>query len=778
MEPGRLPFDVRYAGSETAPALPGVYAVTATLDDPIYAGSGSATLTILGLTSRGQRITSGSSPILEANGTDFGRVVLGRVATQTFTIANPGSVPVALTGEPLVEILGEQAGDFQVSVPPAAEIPAGGRVSFEVRLAPTHPGDRRAVVQLACDALANGPITFAVGGLGALPTQLAQTLTFNLPGTLYLSQSPVPLIATASSGLPVTLTVLEGPATIADGELRVTEPGKIRIEARQAGGGNFAAAKPVVRTLTVKADPTGLTLADLTQTYNGTPRPITVLGTEEEVTVTYLINKLPSETPPTDAGSYPVTAVAGPVTKTGTLIIARAPLLVQVTDQRKLVGQANPSFTAELSGFIGEDTENTVLFRPISITTKAKGDSPPGLYPITSSGGAAANYTLIHRPGTLVVEGHVGNFEALLRDPDTGLPAGLLKLTVPSTGRSLTASLALVGQARPIPLTGRLALDPETRLASASLSRLFTSTDIYHLNLTLNLFGELSVEVRQNETLIAEATDGTRLQDPVKGEALPQAGAYTAVLEPEAAEAAPSAPGWATAKVDAAGTLALAGRLPDGTAFMASLPIDVSGGHRLFVQPYKRARAHLGGAWNLTEHPGVEGAWQVRGVDLSWLKSPNEKDLGYRAGFGPLTVALEMDAWQPASRTVTLAQLLGTEELEVSHDPTGSPSEGQVPNRVGVEASGTLRGITPVTNPPNLRKWTAKVNPATGVYTGSFELLDLSQKRSVHFSGVLRQAADAEGDGLQGRGLFLLPPLKGAASTETTTGRMEFRRVE
>jgi len=181
MEPVSLPFDVRYAGSETAPSLPGVYAVTATLDDPIYVGSGSATLTILGLSGRGQRITSGSSPILEANGTDFGRVGIGRVATQTFTITNPGSEPVALTGEPLVEILGEQAGDFQISVPPAAEIPAGGRLSFEVRLAPTQPGDRRAVVQLACDALANGPITFAVGGLGALPTLLAQTITFNLP---------------------------------------------------------------------------------------------------------------------------------------------------------------------------------------------------------------------------------------------------------------------------------------------------------------------------------------------------------------------------------------------------------------------------------------------------------------------------------------------------------------------------------------------------------------------------------------------------------------------
>jgi hypothetical protein len=775
--PPSLPFALLYAGEAAAPSQPGRYAVTATLDHPIYSGSGSATLTILGLSGRDQRLTSGSSQPQEANGTDFGRVILGRVATQTFTITNPGTAPVALTGSPLVEILGDHPGDFQVSVAPLAEIPAGGSVSFEVRFAPTQPDARQAVVSVACDALANGPITFAVGGLGAFPTMLAQTITFNLPASFYLSQGPVPLIATASSGLPVTLTVLSGPATLEDGLLILTEPGTVKVQASQEGGGNFAPAKPVVRTLTVKADPTGLTLADLTQTYNGTPRPVTVLGTEEEVTVTYFINKLPSDSPPTDAGSYPVTAVAGPVTKKATLVITKTPLIVQVADLRKMVGEANPSLTAEVTGFIGEDTENTVMFRPISLSTKAKDNSPPGLYPITSSGGAAVNYTFIHRPGTLVVEGYVGNFEALLRDPDTDLPVGLLKLTVPTTSRSLTASLALADQAKPLALAGPLELDPETRVASAQLSRIVNKTDTYQLDLTLSLFGELAVVVRRNDTLLAQAEDGARLRDAVKGETVPPAGAYTMVLEPAADDAAPSAPGWATVKVDAAGMLALAGRLGDGTSFTASLPEDVSDDYRLFLQPYKRAAAYMGGAWHWSEHPEVAGAWQVRGAELTWEKGAGDKDPGYRAGFGPLAVALEMDAWQPASKTLTLAQLLGTTELSVSHDSTGSDSEVLLANRVAVDPAGVLRVLTPVTNPPNLRKWTAKVNPATGAYTGSFELFDLTQKRKVSFSGVLRQAADAEAAGLQGRGHYLLPPLKGAPSTETTTGRMEFRRV-
>jgi hypothetical protein len=186
----------------------------------------------------------------------------------------------------------------------------------------------------------------------------------------------------------------------------------------------------------------------------------------------------------------------------------------------------------------------------------------------------------------------------------------------------------------------------------------------------------------------------------------------------------------------------------------------------------------VGGTWTLTEHPEVADTWQVRGAELTWVKGPNEKDLGHRAGFGPLAVALEMDAWQPASKTAPLTQWLGVDQLIVSHDPTGSPSEAQLASRVAVDPTGVLRVLAPVTAPMNLRKWTAKVNPATGAYSGSFELLDVTLKRRVNFTGVLRQAADAEGDGVQGRGLYLLPPLKGAVSTETTTGRMEFRRVE
>lgn len=139
-----------------------------------------------------------------------------------------------------------------------------------------------------------------------------------------------------------------------------------------------------------------------------------------------------------------------------------------------------------------------------------------------------------------------------------------------------------------------------------------------------------------------------------------------------------------------------------------------------------------------------------------------------------MAVSLEMDAWQPASKTSLLAQLLGAQRLEFAVETTGSPSETQLPTRIAVDANGVLRVLAPT----NARKWAAKVNTATGAFSGSFELVDGTLKRKVSFGGVLRQSVDVGDDGLQGRGHYLLPPLKGALSRETTTGWVEFRREE
>jgi predicted outer membrane repeat protein len=783
--PSDLTVTTLYAGSPTAPTLPGSYAVSSTIEDPIYQGTASASLTVLGLTGLEQPILSGSTTPVVINGTDYGNVTLGRVLTRVFTLSNPGSQPVTLSGNPLVEVEGDHAGDFQVSVLPEAVIPAGGSVSFELRFAPTQPGARAARVKLACAALANGPITFAVLGFGALPAPRTQTLTFAPPATLYLSQSPLQLTAMASSGLPVSLQVISGPATLdQDCLLTFSSAGIVKVEARQAGNGSFAAAPSVQRTITVKPDPTGLTLVDLIKTYNGQPQEAGVVGAgDADVLVTYKVGTTYSEAPPANAGQYQVKAVAGSVTKTGTLVINPAPLVVNVEDKRRLVGEDNPAITVIFEGFIGADTLASVLEKPITTGTTATKTSPVGSYPITSSGGGVKpNYRLVHRPGTLVVEGVAGSYEALLRHPTSGLPNGHLALSVPGASRTFTASLRLSQETAPISWNGILALSAQSRLATAKVSK-SVSGFTYELKVELSMFGELSCEVRRAGELIAASEDGIRLLTLTAGQKAAQEGNYTAILEPAkpAAASVPAGAGWATGKVDAKGLLTLTGRLGDGTSFTAGMAADVAEkpGYRLFIQPYLPARrgSHLGGSFTLLPHPRLAGRSYLAGSDIVWVKAGQLKDLGYRTDFGPVTTILRLDPWQAPTTTTRLAtrlELASDGRWEVEQSDTGSLSQGALPKLVGVNASNVVSVVTPEAN---TRRWKMTITPATGAYTGSFELLDLMEVRKVNFSGVLRQTPTLADD-LIGAGHYVLPALKADQNQEQKTGAVLFWRSE
>jgi hypothetical protein len=63
----------------------------------------------------------------------------------------------------------------------------------------------------------------------------------------------VPLAALATSGLPVSFTVTNGPANITGGTtLNITGTGSVTVTASQAGNGNFGAATPVARTFTAQ----------------------------------------------------------------------------------------------------------------------------------------------------------------------------------------------------------------------------------------------------------------------------------------------------------------------------------------------------------------------------------------------------------------------------------------------------------------------------------------------------------------------------------------------
>jgi hypothetical protein len=104
--------------------------------------------------------------------------------------------------------------------------------------------------------------SFSLSYIGALE---AQTITFGVLPTKKLGDADFESGATASSGLPVTLTSSNPAiATIVNGKVHVVGSGVVTITASQEGNDAFAAAANVAQTLTV----TGIASGDYVSTGN------------------------------------------------------------------------------------------------------------------------------------------------------------------------------------------------------------------------------------------------------------------------------------------------------------------------------------------------------------------------------------------------------------------------------------------------------------------------------------------------------------------------------
>jgi hypothetical protein len=86
--------------------------------------------------------------------------------------------------------------------------------------------------------------------------QAAQTITFNPPPSpVTYGMGPITLSATASSGLPVSFSVVSGPASVNGNSLAILGTGTIVVAANQSGNINYSAAQAVTLTLMVSAAP-------------------------------------------------------------------------------------------------------------------------------------------------------------------------------------------------------------------------------------------------------------------------------------------------------------------------------------------------------------------------------------------------------------------------------------------------------------------------------------------------------------------------------------------
>ena len=191
-------------------------------------------------------------------------------------------------------------------------------------------------------SLGNSSCTIGSGGTGTLIIgQASQTITFTaLPNHTY-GDPPFTVSATADSGLPVSFAVgATDTCTIAGNSVTITGAGSCTVTASQTGNTNYLAAAAVVQTFSIAQAGLTITPDNQNMTYGGAVPAFTV-----------------------SPGGY-IGLVHG--------------------DQPSVVGGLSCGATDSHS-------------RPGNSTT------PAGTYTITCTGGAATNYSITYKTGTLTI---------------------------------------------------------------------------------------------------------------------------------------------------------------------------------------------------------------------------------------------------------------------------------------------------------------------------------------------------------------------------------------
>ncbi len=110
------------------------------------------------------------------------------------------------------------------------------------------------------------------------PGLLNQTITFAPLANKQTDDPPFQLSATASSGLPVSFSIVSGPATISGDTLTLDgTPGTVTVQANQAGNAQYNPAPPVNRSFQVTT-PGGGSGVDLELTMSASPTTVTQWG--------------------------------------------------------------------------------------------------------------------------------------------------------------------------------------------------------------------------------------------------------------------------------------------------------------------------------------------------------------------------------------------------------------------------------------------------------------------------------------------------------------------
>jgi hypothetical protein len=238
-----------------------------------------------------------------------------------------------------------------------------------------------------------------------------QTITFGSLANKTYGDAPFSLSASASSGLPVTFSILSGPATLSGNSLTITGAGLITIRASQPGSTAFNAAPNIDRSFTVNLAALTVTADNKSRAY-GSANPaftgsVTGLQNGDNISATY--STLADAT--SSVGTYSIVpSLNDPnsklinysvVTNNGVLTVTPATLTVTIDNKSRSYGASNPALTGGLAGIQNFDNISAT-YSTVATTT-----SPVATYPVlpvfSDPGSKLPNYTVITNGGSLTI---------------------------------------------------------------------------------------------------------------------------------------------------------------------------------------------------------------------------------------------------------------------------------------------------------------------------------------------------------------------------------------
>jgi len=213
---------------------------------------------------------------------------------------------------------------------------------------------------------------------------IAQTLTAFAPiAAQTFGEAPFHITPpTASSGLPVTVTVKSGPASISDDTVTLLGAGTVVLAADQAGNSTHAAAKEVTTSIVVKK--AAQTIAAFTtiptQSYGEAPFTLT---------------------PPTASSSLVITVTvkSGPARISGDLVTLTGVGTVVLEASQAGNANYNAAATVTTSFVVSKGAQSIAAFT--TIPTQTDGEAPFAITPPVASSGLAVTVTVISGPATI-----------------------------------------------------------------------------------------------------------------------------------------------------------------------------------------------------------------------------------------------------------------------------------------------------------------------------------------------------------------------------------------